>query len=187
MSAPEDEEYEVEVGRPVMPGSELRPHVDLTLYAPPGFMADQGEAVATSQTKESHMGTILAVVGGVASLVGVALFSPENLHALAILGIGAVVAVATITLVPWLKAKLTGLPASRLDLIFKLADMAFGVVEELANKTETDIDNKAVEGLKQLEELLRAANAPGLTAKETALVQARFDALHAASKAEAKA
>lgn len=91
MSAPEeDEEYEVEVGRPVMPGSELRPQIDLTLYAPPlassQTSAERAPALGTGalganwelDMEPSNLGPawlsaklvpILAALGGVAFAV----------------------------------------------------------------------------------------------------------------------
>jgi predicted secreted protein len=108
-----------------------------------------------------------------------------TLHQLLVLLIGALVALATMFLIPYLKAELAKLSAERRQQVFQFADMAFGVVEELARKTETDLDDKAVEGLKQLEEMLRNAGMKPLTAAETQLAKARFDALHAAVKSAA--
>jgi hypothetical protein len=78
----EDEEYELEVGRPDMPAG-LRPHVDLMVYAPPGFLGDQGEGVSTAR-KEQHMGTPLvsgraaAVAGVLATVFGLAAANASN-------------------------------------------------------------------------------------------------------------
>jgi hypothetical protein len=87
---PSEEECEVEVGRPVMPGTELRPHIDLTLYAPPMASAVTYAEGAPSRSPwalgalESTMGTPLvpvkfaAIAAGIATaLASAAAFAPQ--------------------------------------------------------------------------------------------------------------
>lgn len=109
--------------------------------------------------------------------------TPETQRQLALVAITAVVFLLTSFLVPWLKTKLATLTPARLTLVFQVADLAFGALEELARKSDTDLDDKAVAGLKTVEELLRANGQPTLTTGEVQLVKARFDGLHAASLA----
>lgn len=109
--------------------------------------------------------------------------SHETLTQLGAVAVTAVVFLLVTFLVPWLKPKLATLSPARLTLVFQVADLAFGALEELARKTDNTIDDKAVEGLKTVEELLKANGQPTLTTGEVQLVKARFDGLHAASLA----
>lgn len=108
---------------------------------------------------------------------------PDTLTNVALVAITAIAFLLGTFLVPWLKTKLATLTPERLSLLFQLADLTFGALEELSKKSATPIDDKSVEALKQLEELLRANGKPTLKVGEVQLVKARYDALHAASTA----
>lgn len=109
--------------------------------------------------------------------------SPETLHALLAGALTLALMLAGTFLVPYLKVQLAKLTEARRAQVFQLADLAFGVVEELARRSTTDLDDKAVKGLKELELLLATNGAAPLSAGETALAKARFDALHSELKA----
>lgn len=96
-----------------------------------------------------------------------------TLHDLILLAIPVVVSVAALFVG---KIKLS---ENRRDTVLHFATLAYGVVEEVSRLTETDIDDKAAAGLKQLLDLLKANNLPELSAGETALVKAHFSAMSA--------
>lgn len=69
---------------------------------------------------------------------------------------------------------------ARVRAIFRTADLVFGVVEELARLTPTDIDNKALYALRLFREKLEEQGLPPPTPAEERVATAVFKARHAA-------
>lgn len=74
------------------------------------------------------------------------------------------------------------LTPDRASTVLAAADFAYGVIAELARKTENQFDDKAAEGLKKAIELLKLQGRAPPSPEEEKLILARFDALHAEEK-----
>ena len=95
-------------------------------------------------------------------------------------GIGVILLLAAFALKKWNVTRTYTQPLGT------LLEMAYGYVAEKARQTPNGIDDKAVEGLKKLAELLKAQGQE-LTPEIELKARAAFDAMHFAEKQRAAA
>lgn len=72
--------------------------------------------------------------------------------------------------------------AFRLEMLQKGAALAFGVVNELARKSPTKIDDKVAKALGEVNLFLASQGQPPVAPEETMALQQMFDAQHASEK-----